>query len=154
MYYKVDLPYEIPDISLVSQYDPILRKVCAPVDDVTAHRGLVEAMFQLMYRERGIGLAAPQVGISKRVITVDIGGNPICLINPKIIEKKGTQILEEGCLSLPGQTVEVARANKIRVTSFGKRGEVQELVCSNLLAVCIQHEVDHLDGILMSDYRA
>jgi peptide deformylase len=139
----------------------ILRAKAEPVADSQFTPELVatlENMAETMYTENGIGLAAPQVGISKRMIVIDVpegeerNSRLRALVNPRIVEKSGTIIWEEGCLSFPGVTADVTRAAQIRIQYRNPLGEAQELVAEDLEAVCIQHEVDHLDGINFVDY--
>lgn len=118
-------------------------------------RQLVDDMFETMYDAPGIGLAATQVNVIKKVVVIDISeerNQPLCLINPDILEKDGTESSEEGCLSVPGVTESVTRANHIKVSALNRAGEPFELETDGLLAVCIQHELDHLDGKLFIDY--
>jgi peptide deformylase len=136
--------------------DSRLRNVAKPVDGVDDDiRRLVDDMFETMYEAPGIGLAAVQVGVAKQVITIDIsedGDQPLVLINPEIIETDGSAVMDEGCLSVPGIHEAVKRAAYIRVRSLDREGQVQEIEAEDLLAVCIQHEIDHLDGKLFVDY--
>jgi len=136
--------------------DPRLRRKASPVDAVDDDlRQLVGDMFETMYEAPGIGLAAVQVNVLKRVIVMDISEDrdqPLCLINPEIVEASGTQICEEGCLSVPEVFAEVQRAEQVRVRALDRDGEVFEMDADGLLAVCIQHEIDHLDGKLFVDY--
>ena len=136
--------------------DPRLRNKAEPVTQVDADiRQLVKDMFETMYDAPGIGLASIQVNVPKRVIVVDVSENhdqPVCLINPEIIEKEGEETMDEGCLSVPGFYETVQRAEKIRVRALNEQGESFELDADGLLAVCIQHEIDHLDGKLFVDY--
>ncbi len=139
--------------------DPVLRQKAAPVDGVDdAIRQLMDDMLETMYDAPGIGLAAPQVGISKRVIVMDCSDDddkpePIKMANPEIIslsEEKST--MEEGCLSIPDQRGDVTRPSAITVRYLDENNTQQELSCDGLLAVCIQHEVDHLNGVMFIDY--
>ena len=136
--------------------DPRLRNVARPVEQVDdSIRQLVDDMFETMYAAPGIGLAATQVNVDKRVIVIDISeakDHPLCLINPEILGLEGVEELEEGCLSVPGVYETVQRANEVRVRALGRDGEPFELETDGLLAVCIQHEIDHLDGKLFVDY--
>lgn len=112
-------------------------------------------MLETMYVENGIGLAATQVDIQKEIIVMDISkenDQPICLINPEIIETRGEEVMEEGCLSVPGIYAEVTRAEWVRVKAMTPQGDPQEMETDGLLAVCIQHEIDHLQGKLFVDY--
>jgi peptide deformylase len=136
--------------------DPRLRiraERVTNVDDET--RRLVDDMFETMYAAPGIGLAATQVNVHKRVIVLDISDDhddPLCLINPEIVFSEGRFNAEEGCLSVPGLYDYVERAEKVRVRALDRNGEVFEREAEGLLAVCIQHEIDHLDGKLFVDY--
>ncbi|MEE9422517.1 MAG: peptide deformylase [Gammaproteobacteria bacterium] len=136
--------------------DPRLRKVAKPVERVDdALRTLIDDMFETMYDAPGIGLAATQVNIHKRLIVIDISeekDQPVVLINPELIEKDGIEEMEEGCLSVPGVFESVQRAEHIKVRALDRQGEAIELSVDGLLAICIQHEIDHLDGKLFVDY--
>lgn len=136
--------------------DPRLRNIARPVAEVDdAIRQLVDDMFETMYAAPGIGLAATQVNVAKRIVVIDISEDkdqPLCLINPEIIEKHGVEEMEEGCLSVPGVYDVVQRAERIRVRALDRDGQVFETETDGLLAVCIQHEIDHLDGKLFVDY--
>lgn len=136
--------------------DKRLRTVAAEVDQVDdSIKILVDDMLETMYAAKGVGLAATQVNVHKRVIVMDISedkNEPICLINPEIIEKDGVEESEEGCLSVPGFFEKVSRAEHIRVKALNRDGENFELEARDLLAVCIQHEMDHLQGKLFVDY--
>jgi peptide deformylase len=136
--------------------DPKLRQKASPVAVVDdAIRTLVDDMFETMYTAPGIGLAAVQVNVLKRVIVIDISENkdrPQCFINPQIIESHGDEKMEEGCLSVPGIYEQVSRAKEITVRFLDRDGNTQEMTVEGLLAVCIQHEMDHLDGKLFVDY--
>ena len=115
----------------------------------------VKNMFETMYEADGIGLAATQVNFHQRIIVIDISdqrNEPICLINPEVIEKTGEIQCEEGCLSVPEYYENVIRANDIKVQALNQHGESFEIEASEMLAVCIQHEIDHLDGILFVDH--
>lgn len=136
--------------------DERLRTRCeavATVDDTI--RQLVDDMFETMYDAPGIGLAAPQVNVFQRVIIVDISEDrsaPQTLINPELLEIRGTELMEEGCLSVPGIYENVERADWIRVRALDRNGESFEKEVTGLEAVCIQHEIDHLEGKLFVDY--
>ena len=136
--------------------DPRLRTKAQPVDAVDDElRTLVDDMFETMYAAPGIGLAATQVDVHKRLLVVDVSpdkSEPHALINPQIVEKDGEAVTEEGCLSVPGYYEEVTRAEHIRVRFLNRDGEETEMEADGLLAVCIQHEMDHLDGKLFVDY--
>ncbi len=136
--------------------DPRLRNRAQPVDTVDESvRRLVDDMFQTMYDAPGIGLAAIQVNVPKRVITIDVSedrSQPVALVNPEILESRGSLSTEEGCLSVPGIYDVVERADWIRYRAVDLEGVPYEAHAEGLLAVCIQHEIDHLDGRLFVDY--
>lgn len=136
--------------------DPRLRRVAKPVESVTdKERQLAADMLETMYASRGIGLAATQVNEGVRVVVMDLSeqrNEPRYFINPEIIDRQGTQTCEEGCLSVPGIYAEVNRAERVTVRALGLDGETFELEADGLLAVCIQHEIDHLDGKVFVDY--
>ena len=136
--------------------DPRLRTKARPVDSVDDElRALIDDMFETMYAAPGIGLAATQVDVHKRLLVTDVSADnddPHVLINPEILEKDGVTVTEEGCLSVPGYYEEVKRAEHIRVRFLDRNGEQREMEAEGLLAVCIQHEMDHLDGKLFVDY--
>jgi peptide deformylase len=136
--------------------DEKLRKKADPVLDFDSNLNqLVDNMFETMYEYKGVGLAATQVDRHQRIIVIDISeekNQPLCLINPQIVEKEGAEVSEEGCLSVPGFFEKVERAEKIKLTASNPKGENFELQADDFLAVCIQHEIDHLDGKLFVDY--
>jgi len=136
--------------------DPRLRKRATPVEAVDdTLNTLIDDMLETMYDAPGIGLAATQVDVHIRLLVVDISednSEPNALINPEILEKDGETVSEEGCLSVPGYYEEVTRAEHIRVRFLDRNGDEAELEAEGLLAVCIQHEIDHLDGRLFVDY--
>jgi peptide deformylase len=136
--------------------DPRLRKKAVPVAAVDdALRQLIDDMFETMYEAPGIGLAATQVDVHRRVLVADVSpekNEPHVLINPQILEKDGTTVTEEGCLSVPGYFEEVERAEHIKVRYLDRDGKEQESEFDGLLAVCVQHEMDHLEGRLFVDY--
>ncbi|MFN2309617.1 MAG: peptide deformylase [Gammaproteobacteria bacterium] len=136
--------------------DPRLRTRAKPVARVDADiQRLIDAMFETMYAAPGIGLAATQVDVHQRLLVVDVSeakDQPLTLINPEILERQGAEEMEEGCLSVPGIYDKVQRAEHIRVRALDRDGKPFELETGGLLAVCIQHEIDHLDGKLFVDY--
>ncbi len=136
--------------------DPRLRQKAMAVTTVDdSIRRLIDDMFETMYAAPGIGLAATQVNVHKRIVVIDISeekNQPLVLINPTILERDGEEEMEEGCLSVPGFAETVRRADWIRVSALDRRGNPFELSTDGLLAVCIQHELDHLDGKLFVDY--
>jgi peptide deformylase len=136
--------------------DPRLRKKAKPVDNVdNALRQLIDDMFETMYDAPGIGLAATQVDVHRRLLVADVSSEntePWVLINPVILEQDGVEVTEEGCLSVPGYYEEVERAEHIRVRYLDRDGTEVESEFDGLLAVCVQHEMDHLEGKLFVDY--
>ena len=143
-------------LDILKYPDKRLRTIAKPVVSVDETiKQQVKDMFETMYEAPGIGLAATQVNFHKRIIVIDISdqcNEPICLINPEIIEKSGEIQWEEGCLSVPDYYENVIRANDIKVQALNQQGETFELEASEMLSVCIQHEIDHLDGILFVDH--
>lgn len=136
--------------------DPKLRTPSTPVVEVDNNiRTLIDDMLETMYEAPGIGLAAPQVAAFQRVIVVDTSedrSTPLVLVNPELLETRGIEEMDEGCLSVPGIYEPVERANWIRVRALDRNGKPFEMEASGLEAVCIQHEIDHLDGKLFVDY--
>lgn len=139
--------------------DPLLKRPAKPVERVDAEvRRLMDDMLESMYAANGIGLAAPQVGVPKRVIVVDISSPeepnaPMRLANPEILWHSDEAVLgEEGCLSLPDQYADVKRPSQVRVRYLDQNNEIREIEADGLLAKCIQHEIDHLDGVLFVDH--
>jgi peptide deformylase len=136
--------------------DPRLRKKAAAVTVVDdALRQLADNMLETMYAAKGVGLAATQVDVHKRMIVLDVSeerNRPLVLINPELLKLEGSAPAEEGCLSLPGIYDKLSRAAQIRVRALGRDGEPFEMDADGLLAVCIQHEMDHLEGKLFVDY--
>ena len=145
-------------IPIVSIPDPVLRAVSEPVTDVTdGVRKLLDDMADTMYDAPGIGLAAPQINISQRLIVMDCGPDDTRqlykMINPEIVDaSEESAILEEGCLSIPNQTAEVSRPAHVDVRYVDIDGNTQMLHCEGLLAACVQHEIDHLNGVLFIDH--
>ena len=143
-------------LNILEYPDKRLRTIAKPVvsvDETIKQR--VKNMFETMYEAPGIGLAATQVNFHQRIIVIDISDQctePICLINPEIFEKSGEIQWEEGCLSVPDYYENVVRANGIKVQALNQNGETFELEASEMLSVCIQHEIDHLNGILFVDH--
>lgn len=136
--------------------DPRLRTKATPVQTVDDKLNtLIDDLFETMYNAPGIGLAATQVDVHQRLLVADVSVDksvPLALINPVILEKDGATITEEGCLSVPGYFEEVERAEHIRLRFVDRNGDELEMQAEGLLAVCIQHEIDHLDGKLFVDY--
>lgn len=136
--------------------DERLRTIAAPVETITPElQQIVDDMFETMYAEEGIGLAATQVDIHQRIIVIDVSENredQLVLINPEILEQSGSTGIEEGCLSVPGSRALVPRAEWVKVRALDRNGQPFELEADDLLAICIQHEMDHLVGKLFVDY--
>lgn len=136
--------------------DPRLHKRAAPVEKVDdAIRKLVDDMAETMYEAPGIGLAATQVDVHRRVVVIDVSEDKsglMVFINPEILARSGEQVCEEGCLSVPGIYEKVTRAERVRVRALGRDGQPFELEAEGLLAVCVQHELDHLEGKVFVEY--
>ena len=129
--------------------DPVLTKVCKEVKEVTPRiQDLIDDMIETMYEANGVGLAAPQVGILKRIVVIDVGEGPIVMINPKIVAQEGEQTGDEGCLSVPGKAGCVTRPNYVMARFFDEEMNECEIEGEELLARAICHELDHLDGHL------
>lgn len=143
-------------LSVLQYPDARLRQKAHPVREIDATtRREIDDMFETMYEQNGVGLAATQVAIPKRIIVIDISNeqnSPLCLINPEIIHAEGEQYEHEGCLSFPGVYDKVKRAGLIRVHALNQEEKSIEINAEGLLAVCIQHELDHLNGILFIDH--
>ncbi len=143
-------------LKIVHFPDPRLRIKAQPVAVVDDRiRTLIDDMFETMYQAPGVGLAAPQVDVHSRVIVVDVSderNQPYSFVNPEILSREGSHQMEEGCLSIPGVYEPVTRPAKIRVRALDRNGEPLEMEADGLLATCIQHEVDHLEGKLFIDY--
>ena len=135
--------------NIVKTGDPVLTKVCRPVErfDAKLHQ-LLDDMYETMLEANGVGLAAPQVGLLRRLCVIDVGDGPIELINPEIIETSGSQNDAEGCLSFPGEFGMVERPNYVKVRAQDRNGEWYEMEGEELLARAFCHEIDHLDGVL------
>lgn len=148
--------YHMAILDILHFPDPRLRQRAREVDQVNDQlRQLVDDMFETMYQAPGIGLAATQVDVQKRVVVIDISeeqNQPQVFINPEILVKEGVEEMDEGCLSVPGVYERVQRAERIKVRALDRDGHSFELETDGLLAVCIQHEIDHLDGKLFVDY--
>lgn len=148
-------------LQIVQYPDPLLKKKSAPVPQITRETSqLIDNMFETMYAAPGIGLAAPQVGILQRILVIDIEDRlkddaakprPIALVNPVITNREGEVVWQEGCLSLPHLIVPVKRSAKVLVEGLSREGKGLKIEAEGLLAVAFQHEIDHLDGILLVD---
>ena len=151
-------------LPIIETPDPLLRRISEPVEAVTDElRALIDDMFETMYAAPGIGLAAIQVGVPRRLLVIDLqepeeeGGEPVrqplVFINPEILEASDTlQVYSEGCLSVPDMYAEVERPDHIRARWLDRDGKAQEQELDGLLAICLQHEMDHLEGILFIDH--
>ena len=132
--------------------DSVLRKVAKPVKEMTPRlQTLVKDMFNTMDSEDGIGLAGPQVGILKRIFTVGIGDIRLCFVNPEVLKTEGEYLDVEGCLSIPGETGVVSRPQYVKVRAMNEKNIEFVIEAKNLLARCIMHELDHLNGVLFTD---
>ena len=138
--------------NLRTEGDPILRKVSKEVTEITPKiHELIDDMLETMYETNGVGLAAPQVGVLKRIVVIDIGDGPLVMLNPEIVNQKGSQTGDEGCLSVPGKAGQVTRPNEVTARFMGEDGEWYEVDGTELLARAICHECDHLEGKLYID---
>jgi len=146
----------MPLLEILKFPDDRLRTKAKPVETVTDEiKQLVDDMFETMYAAPGIGLAATQINVHKRIVVIDVSpekDEPLCLINPIITAKDGVETHEEGCLSVPGIYETVERAEHIKLTALNREGEEFKMDVDDLLAICIQHELDHLEGKLFVDY--
>ena len=137
--------------------DPRLREVAKPVEQVTDElRSLIDDMAETMYASKGCGLAATQIGVDKRIFVVDCAGEDepsqlMAFINPELVETDGSQTWDEGCLSFPGVSEEIKRAERVKMRALDRSGKPFEIEADGLLAVALQHELDHLNGVLMID---
>ncbi len=137
---------------IVELGDPVLRKKSRPVEKLDKREWmLLKDMAETMYAADGVGLAAPQVGILKRMVVIDVGDGLIELVNPVIVETEGRRLGIEGCLSVPGRRGKVMRPEKVRVQAQDRKGRPVEIEGEGLLATCLCHEIDHLDGIVYVD---
>ena len=133
--------------------DPVLNKVCREVKEVTPKIStLISDMLETMYDANGVGLAAPQVGVLKRVVTIDVGDGPLIMINPQILASDGTQTAGEGCLSLPGKAGQVTRPNHVVARAYNEQMQEFEIDATELLARAICHESDHLEGHMYTEF--
>ncbi|MDE7062825.1 MAG: peptide deformylase [Lachnospiraceae bacterium] len=132
--------------------DPVLTKTCKEIREVTPRISeLVMDMLETMYEANGVGLAAPQVGILKRLVVIDVGDGPIVMINPRILESSGLQTGDEGCLSVPGKAGTVTRPNYVKVAFYDEEMEAYEIEGTELFARAVCHELDHLDGHMYTE---
>jgi peptide deformylase len=147
---------ESPQVIRIHKYgSPILRKKARTLREISGvERDIFHDMLKLMYKNGGIGLAAPQVGIDLQMIVIDVGDSPLMIANPKILKRQGSDVMEEGCLSLPDITVKVKRAKRIFVEALNETNKRIRFYADELLARAIQHEADHLKGKLIIDYAS
>lgn len=139
-------------LDIVKVGDDILRQKAEPVNRLTKRvQKLIKDMIDTMYEADGVGLAAPQIGVSQRIIVIDVGEGPITLVNSEIVETHGEEVDVEGCLSVPDKRGYVKRAEEVIVTGYNEKGSPVKYRASGLLARVVQHEVDHLDGVLFVD---
>jgi peptide deformylase len=132
--------------------DPVLKAVAEEVENIDGKIiRLTQAMLQAMYKAPGLGLAAPQIGVQKQIFVYDIDGEPITLLNPKIVESRGEWVYDEGCLSIPGLYVEMLRPKEVLLEAVDLNGITIHVEADELLALLFQHELDHLNGVLMFD---
>jgi peptide deformylase len=132
----------------------ILRQVAADVTDFgKATQNLASQMLDFMRKNNGVGLAAPQIGLSEKIIVAEVDKSDICIINPEIKNTAGSDFMEEGCLSLPGKCVNIKRNSEIEVKGMGVNGKEINMSAKGLMARVLQHEIDHLNGILICDYE-
>ena len=137
---------------ILTEGDEILRKISRPVKEIDKRtKILLDDMAETMYKNDGVGLAAPQVGILRRIVVIDIGEGLLELINPEIVYSEGSKIDTEGCLSIPGRRGTVERPSKVIVQALNRKGKPIQVTGEGLMAVALCHELDHLDGILYTD---
>jgi peptide deformylase len=145
--------YKLALLKIYTGEDPVLRQKARNIIKISKKlRTLAKDMLETMYHANGVGLAAPQVGISERMVVIDVGSGPIILINPEITKQEGEDRDVEGCLSLPGRNEYVTRAERVLVTAYDLNGKKLNLTGEGLLARAFQHEIDHLNGVLFIDY--
>ena len=141
------------EIKIYINNDPLLRKRCKKLTTLTeTDRKLFNDMLEIMYKSKGIGLAASQVGVLKQMLVVDIGSGPLKIVNPRLMKRQGKCFMEEGCLSLPNVFVNVKRGKNVVVEGQDEFGKTVKIAADNLLARVLQHELDHLNGVLIIDY--
>ncbi len=142
----------MPLKEIIRYPDPVIRKKSEFVEEVNEEiKQLIKDMTDTMYASSGVGLAAVQIGVLKRVIVVNVGEELITMVNPEILENEGESQMEEGCLCLPGVLIEIKRSEKVKVKGLNDKGEEIVVDVEGLLARALQHEVEHLDGILIID---
>lgn len=139
-------------LPIVTVGHPVLEERALEVPKITKKvTKLIDDMFETMYEANGVGLAAPQVGVSQRIVVLDVGEGPVALINPVLVRGSGEEIDVEGCLSVPERWVYVKRHTAVEITGFNEKGKVARIQADGFFARALQHEIDHLDGILMLD---
>ena len=143
-------------LKIVKYPDPILRQKANRIQDIDNEiRQFTDYMIETMYLDEGVGLAAPQVGLSKQLLVIDVGQGPMTLINPEIVRKEdASDTIEEGCLSIPGIRIDVSRSTHVVVRGIDDKGETVEIEADGLLARVLQHEIDHLNGVLIIDHAS
>jgi peptide deformylase len=150
-----DVQHDLDEFSIIHYPDPRLRQRCETVDEVDGDlAALADRMFELMYEQKGVGLAASQVGVLKRLFVVNMTGEEKdrqVFVNPVLRDRQGSVEAEEGCLSLPGVNVNVRRSKRCRIEAHDLQGNPLELEAEDLVCRCWQHELDHLDGVLITD---
>jgi peptide deformylase len=140
-------------LKVLTQENPILRQKAKQISKITKRqRLLVKDMLETMYDAKGVGLAAPQIGITERLVVIDVGDGPLVLFNPQVLLCEGENKDVEGCLSIPGRNEYITRAEKVTVSYINLEGKKITTTGNDLLARALQHEIDHLDGILFIDY--
>ncbi len=140
----------MPTYAVRTYGDPVLKQVTPEVEEIDGTLArLVDDMVETMYESEGAGLAAPQIGVQKRLFVYDVGEGPEVLVNPSIVERDGEWYYDEGCLSIPGLRLGIVRPNRVHITGYGLDGEERFLEADEFLGRVFQHEVDHLDGVLM-----
>jgi peptide deformylase len=143
----------VSTLKILTQEEPVLRQKAKEIVKITKRlRMLAKDMLETMYQASGVGLAAPQIGISERMVVIDVGEGPLVLINPQITSCEGENKDIEGCLSIPGRNEYITRAEKVSVSFLNIDGKKVAITGNGLLARAFQHEIDHLDGILFTDY--
>jgi len=141
------------ELSLQLYGSSVLRKKAKEVDIIDSEiESYLDEMLKIMYKYNGIGLAANQAGLLKKLVVIDLGRSPLKLINPRIVKRSGKVEFEEGCLSLPGLRVKVKRSAEVLVEALDTKGHPLKISAQGLLAICLQHEIDHLEGRLILDY--
>ena len=137
-------------LPIVTVGHPVLEQEAEDVPKITKKIAkLIDDMLETMYEANGVGLAAPQVGVSKRIVVLDVGEGPVVLVNPVLEEASGEEIDVEGCLSIPGRWVYVKRSSAVEITALNEKGKAVRIKADGFLARALQHELDHLDGVLM-----